>query len=344
MIHIIGINEKKRWNKYVEASLEAVFCQTNDYHSLENDKEPFLFVYEKDWGFIAIPFLKRPIPDTNYYDLSSVYGYGGPMSNKHIHSLEAEHLELFQKSFLCFLHENNFVSVFLRLNPFTKQNRLFEKIGGLYPNGKSVVIDLSLSSEERRKQYRENVKCSIRRCRQKGYKIREEVSKKGIKQFTNIYNETMHRKKASDFYFFSEEYVSKLLYSPDFETKIYIAYDGDKPICGTLVIFYEGIVHAHLIGTTIDYLKDSPAKLMVDTLCDIGKEKGMKFYHLGGGIGFKEDTLFEWKKGFSQYFLDYYSWRFVSEKNIYLKLVEKQGIDPNSQIDFFPLYRYQLIG
>ncbi|ADY51407.1 hypothetical protein Pedsa_0835 [Pseudopedobacter saltans DSM 12145] len=344
MIHLIDCKEKNRWDKYVKESLETAFCHTNDYHSLEKHKESFLFVFEEDWGFIAIPFLKQPIPNTNYYDLTSVYGYGGPISNLDLQNLDEERLNLFEESFLRFLKENNFVSVFLRLNPFTNQSCLFKNIGGLFPNGRTVAIDLNLSVEERRRQYRANVKYSIRKCKQKGFCLEEVNSEKGLHHFMDIYNATIYRKNASEFYFFSFEYVSKLLRSTEFEAKIYVVYDGDIPICGTLIIFYNEIVHVHLIGTVYDYYKYSPAKFTVDRLCDIGKEKGMKFLHLGSGVSFKEDSLFEWKKGFSNILLDYHSWRYVPEKSIYLTLVKNRGIDPNTLIDFFPLYRYKLIG
>src|SRR5690606_23493484 len=154
----------------------------------------------------------------------------------------------------------------------------------------------------------------------------------------------MQRKSASEFYFFNEEYFSGLLGSKEVDAKIFMVYDKDTPICGTFIICYNEIVQAHLVGTNSEYLKDSPAKFMVDVICDIEKEKGMKFYHLGSGLGFKEDSLFEWKKGFSDLFLDYYSWRFIPEESLYLKMLKNQGIDPDISVDFFPLYRYRLIG
>ena len=344
MIHLIEISDKKQWNKYVENAINTAFCHTHDYHFLEKDKEAFLFVYEENWGFIAIPFLKRLIPNTVYYDLTSVYGYGGPISNLKIDELSQDIIESFERNFLAFLKENNFVSVFLRLNPFSIQNNLFNDLGGVFPNGRTVAIDLSLKPEDRKRKYRENVKACIKKCVQKGYYVKEVKSKKGLTQFLDIYWDTMYRKSASEFYFFNEEYISGLIASKEFDTKIYMVYDNDIPICATLIICYQEVIHAHLIGTSSEYLKDSPAKFMVDVVCDLEKERGMKYYHLGGGIGFKEDSLFEWKKGFSNLLLDYYSWRFIPEESLYLKMVKNQGIDPATSVDFFPLYRYRLIG
>lgn len=63
----------------------------------------------------------------------------------------------------------------------------------------------------------------------------------------------------------------------------------------------------------------------------------MKYYHLGGGLGFKEDKLFNWKAGFSDLFLEYKSWRYVANEQIYNSLVNLIGIDPHNNIDYFPL-------
>ena len=66
----------------------------------------------------------------------------------------------------------------------------------------------------------------------------------------------------------------------------------------------------------------------------------MRYYHLGGGLGFKEDSLFKWKSGFSDLLLNYKSWRFVINTPQYQSLVQKAGMTLSSEVDFFPLYRY----
>jgi hypothetical protein len=65
----------------------------------------------------------------------------------------------------------------------------------------------------------------------------------------------------------------------------------------------------------------------------------MRYYNLGGGVGFKEDSLFTWKAAFSPLHLPYKTWRYIANPAVYNALLEERGIDKNSNIDFFPLYR-----
>ncbi|WP_449439123.1 hypothetical protein [Pedobacter steynii] len=74
----------------------------------------------------------------------------------------------------------------------------------------------------------------------------------------------------------------------------------------------------------------------------LGRELGVKQYNLGGGLGFKEDSLFRWKVNFSNHTVDYQSWRFVANPEIYTSMLSQQDIDITSEIDFFPLYRLQV--
>jgi hypothetical protein len=69
----------------------------------------------------------------------------------------------------------------------------------------------------------------------------------------------------------------------------------------------------------------------------------MKYLHLGGGVGFKEDSLFDWKKGFSDLSFNYYSLRQVVNKEVYATLIGDRGLNPQEDVDFFPLYRYRTL-
>jgi hypothetical protein len=66
----------------------------------------------------------------------------------------------------------------------------------------------------------------------------------------------------------------------------------------------------------------------------------MHYYILGGGIGYKQDSLFFGKLGLSDLTMDYKSWRFIANSEIYQQLLDNKGIDKNLDVDFFPLYRY----
>lgn len=338
MIFEITIDQKEEWKGYVRRCANYDFYHTWDYHSLDTSGEPMLFVYQEGDDFIAFPLLKRPIPNSNLFDLTSVYGYAGPFSNKKFDDLDETFLENFRYSFSDHLKSRKYISVFTRLHPFLYQDKLMKRFGGVCIQGRTVAIDLTVPLEKQREKYNKNVKYYIRKTKRKGYQIKEARGLNEMLVFREIYLENMKRIKAESSYLFSFQYFSDLLKAGDFDCKLMLVYDGETAISGAIITCTNGIVQVHLIATKTDYLVDSPAKLLVDEISVMARNAGMKYCHLGGGLGFKEDSLFAWKASFSDLFLSYNSWGYVANESAYNTLVAQNGIS-NRSSDFFPLYR-----
>ncbi|ASU34759.1 GNAT family N-acetyltransferase [Mucilaginibacter xinganensis] len=340
MTQLFTIADKNEWNWYVQNAMEYDFCHTWHYHHIDTSASSLLFIYEEGTDFIALPLVKRQIPGSTFYDLTCVYGFSGPISNKKMEDLGDTMIENFKAAFLDFVEAGKYVSVFSRMHPFYKQQILLETLGGVHENGLTVVLDLSINIEEQRKRYRQSTMDAVKHAWKKGFKVREEKGPAAVATFIEIYNETMSRVGASDSYLFSETYINQLINTEEYHAKILMVYDGDTVISSTIIIFTNGIIQAHLVGTRTKYLCHSPTKFLVDEITIIGRALGMRYYNLGGGVGFKDDTIFKWKTSFTDYVLPYKSWRFIANPSVYQQLLHEKGIDENSDVDFFPLYRY----
>ena len=333
------LKQKDDWIKYVKLAADYDFYHSWHYHSLAANGNPILFVYAEAGNFIALPLLERAIPDTIYYDLHCVYGYTGPISNLKFADLDDGLMDNFLKAFFLFLDKGNYISVFSKLHPFFSQNELLQRTEGLFENGKTIAINLQQNIEEQRKQYRQTTRDSIKKCRKFGYVAVESKLQPDIAAFAKLYQSNMTRISAADFYLFDEAYFTNLIHSTEFDCKLILIYANQDIVCGSIIMCTNGIIQGHLIATNAIYLKNSPAKFLVDEVSELGRKWNMKYYHLGGGLAFKEDSLFEWKLGFSNMVLDYYSWRYVANKTVYNQLVENSGNHLQSNADFFPLYR-----
>ena len=206
MTQIITIDQKQEWVSYIRRSAEHDFYHTWHYHSLDTSGDPILFVYEEAERFIAFPMIKRKIDNSQYSDLTSVYGYPGPVSNPGFENMEDDLMENFKREFLNFLKNGRIVSVFSRLHPFMKQQSLIDKFGGVFENGRTVAIDLTVPIEVQRSKYRETVYASIKQLWRKGYHIKESKTIEDIRVFIDIYTENMKRIGATDYYLFNEQY------------------------------------------------------------------------------------------------------------------------------------------
>lgn len=341
--YTITLAEESKWRSLVKRALKYDFYHSWTYHSLDNTVgKALMFVYEEGPDFMAIPLIKRDIPDSSYHDMSSVYGYSGPVSNRDFKTLTTGFITRFKRSFLDFLKEAQVVTVFSRLNPFFDQSALVECFGGLVDNGKVVVFDLSLSLEVQQQNYHGGVLRKIRKLREKGYYVKEANTDEDIRNFVSIYTLNMLRVDASETYYFDEAYFKALLHTDEFDARLIFVYDKDDyPVCGAVVVLTNGIMQAHLLGTRAAYLADSPAKLLTEEITILGRKLGAKYYNLGGGLGFKEDSLFLWKTNFSSLTMSYQTWRFVADQEAYTALILQQEIEPQTEVDFFPLYRLQ---
>ncbi|WP_069660279.1 GNAT family N-acetyltransferase [Arcticibacter eurypsychrophilus] len=340
MISLITVFQKKDWTNYVQQSLQYDFYHTWYYHSLIKDDEPLLFVLHEGDDFVAFPLLKRTIPNSDLYDLTCVYGYTGPISNRRFDDLPTQMMDDFKSGFLNYLKEAKIVSVFSRLHPFFNQIPLMEKFEGVCDNGKVVILDLQMPLEEQRSKYQKRALEKIRQLRRNGFEVKEAHSQHDINAFVKIYTENMKRIGATDFYLFNEEYFEDLLSSKEFNSKLLMVYHNGEPVCGSVIICTQNIIQAHLLGTRTDHFRDSPAKLLTDEISIIGRQLGMHYFNLGGGVGFKEDSLFLWKSAFSSKSLDFKSWRYIADLENYNTLVNEAQLDPELNVDYFPLYRY----
>lgn len=331
------ITDSEQWAGYVEKSIGYDVYHTLHYHNLDKRGEPVLFVYEEDDTFIALPLLKRAIEHVDFCDFTSSYGYAGPISNKKFDTLSDALIGRFKYSFAKFMQNNRAVTVFSRLNPFINQCYLLDKMGGVRHNGKTVYIDLSQSLDEQRARYDKRLKRQIRQLRKRGYLIKYADTQEEIRLFTDMYNKNMRRLNAAPSYFFNEDYFTALLKNSAFNCELLLIYDGEEMICGATVMWSDGVIRNHLSATSESHIHVSPSKLLTDEISVMGRELGMKFFHLGGGVGGKEDTLFRFKLAFSYLVLADNIWCYIADEAVYSQIIEQKNIKDNT--DYFPLYR-----
>jgi hypothetical protein len=343
MKKIITLIESEEWASYIKRTAKHDFYQTSTYHSLDESGVAILFVYEEGVDFIAIPLIKREIPKTDLFDFTSVYGYSGPFANKCFKDLEESFMVKFKNHFLDYLKKEKIVSIFTRIHPFFDQHILLNKFGGVYSNGKVIAIDLTISLDEQRSRYQNTVFSHIKKLNKKGYAVKEAKELADIQTFYYMYTASMHRLFAKKSYFFSEKYFINLLNSKEINAKLLFVYNEvGYPICGAIAVFTNQIIQVHLLATDIIYYSESPSRFLIDEITIVGRKLGMKYCNLGGGLSYKEDSLFNWKQTFSKLTIEYNSWRYIVNQDLYYKILNKFNIKEDPSSDLFPIYRFSV--
>lgn len=338
---IVNISEKEVWDHYVRRARIADLYHTRDYHLLDSQGESFLFVYEKDDLFIAFPLIKRAIDGSIYFDCTSVYGYTGPISNVDFSEIPLNICYEFERLFDGYLKSANIVSVFCVLHPLSNQQFLLKRPDRLVQVGKTIAVDLRQSLEEQRLQYRRPIRMKINQLRRKGFEVRLADSTDQLRQFAEIYRENMIKVGASKKYLFDDAYFEDFMNAIDFKPELLLAYYQDQPVAGAMVAMTNNIMQLHLAGTRIEFFKESPMKLLFDEACLLGRSREMQFMHLGSGVGGKEDSLFHFKRGFSEKLCNFTTWRYIVNEDVYEALVDKKLAGrERPDTSLFPLYRF----
>lgn len=333
------------WNGTISKTLLYDFYHTSCYHKIEqkeNETAVILVAYSKN-DHLCLPIIIKSIHGTDYFDATSVYGYCGPVASKPFNELQPELIDFFKTNFIEYCNQNNIISVFSRLHALIPQRDIFQNFGEVIDLNKTVAIDLTLPLDEQRKAFRKSNKSEINQLKgKKGYVFQQVDTKDeaSIKEFVNIYHETMKRVEAKPYYFFGLEYFKQLLNNPCFECDLLIAKKDDDMAAGAIFTRTNSIMQYHLAGTKEAYIQDTPMKLILDEARKIGKENGLKYLHLGGGVGGSdEDSLFRFKSGFSKNFFQFSVWNLIVNQEEYDKLVKEKGLKQEDYPNFFPLYR-----
>jgi Acetyltransferase (GNAT) domain len=345
---VIPASDDAAWDAVLARVVEYDFHHLAGYHRLAEylgEGTAGLFVYRDGEHLIAVPLLLRPINDqepAGPWDATSVYGYAGPIASHA--SLPQTVIDGFQRSLREELISRRIVTVFSRLHPLIEQRPLVAGLGETAVCGPTVSIDLTLTPEEQWAGYSKGTRRLIRRATEAGVVCVHEPNLEHLLEFGAMYRETMERVGATSSYFYDDAYFERMAAELGSVMHLFVALvDGRPAACG-LFTLCDGIVQAHLGASRSEYAALSPVRLIDDTARRWAVDAGARVLHLGGGLGGKEDGLFQYKAGFSDRRHDFRVWRWVVDDATYDDLCRKRGPAEGPPAacgsgQFFPAYR-----
>jgi serine/alanine adding enzyme len=313
-------------------------------NELIEDGAAEFFEVKTSHGHITDSFIKRKIEmkvnDTTYYDIISGYGYGGPI----VH--EASNLDALINDYKTaaseYCQEHNIVSSFVRFHPVFGNQEPFKSVFEVSYLRDTVGTTLNKYEDTFQSEFSSTARNKVRkRLKNENLSSHINMGFVGIGEFINIYQSTMNRHHADRFYYFKDEYFYRMkeLFQKDIMT-ISIKY-GKETIAMGLYLLSGNIIHDHLNGTKVPYLKYSPAYLLKYAALRWGEKNGYKLIHYGGGVTNDcGDSVLGFKKRFSRHTtFQYYTGKKIWNNAIYQKLLAQVGTHVDEESDFFPAYR-----
>jgi len=323
-----------------DINLLADIYYSNEYISLYLKKGEILFDFEyrEENLFFINKAIKRPIKqigdiaiDDGYYDLETAYGYGGFYTNSDDkHFIKRAFKEYYKKC-----ENEKIIAEFIRFHPFNnfpiKYNNYLEF--NIYDRD-VVIITLNKNIID---SYSSKVRNIIKKADKK---VTIQKSDNLIK-FINLYNGTMKRNSATDFYFFSEDIFKNLykiknidLYKVVFENEI---------IAMGFFIKGEDFIHYHLSANSILSYSLNANYALLYNLSEIGKKEGKSYFILGGGTtSLADDSLLKFKKKFSKETKPFYISGKIYNKKMYRRYIELWEEQSKVEVKYFLKYRLDI--
>ena len=349
LMYVFGTAVTAQWMNVLARARQYDFHHLPQYHRVAEQRGEGiaqLFVYSEGEYIIALPLLLRAIDASQpneWQDATSVYGYGGPVASHE--NLPPAVVRGFQSALAEQLQRRRVVSVFSRLHPLIPQQEMIAGLGECPCNGETISIDLTRTDAEQRARYNKSCRTSLRKLREGGFVGLHDREKRYLPEFVEVYLETMRRAGAQSSYFFDEDYFNLLTRELSDVSHLFVALKGDEVAAATLCTICDGIVQDHLGGTRDAFLKFSPDRLVVDTERVWAKQMGARVFHLGGGVGAQQDSVFRYKAGFSDRRHTFRTWRWIIAPDAYDELSQSaaacnaaNGLRTISE-GYFPAYR-----
>lgn len=283
-----------------------------------------MWCYESDGEKLCYPFLLNPIilqgadgksRQTPFQDISGIYGYSGPLST----TSEASFLQEAWRIFDQWAARHNVTSEFIRFSTYAGNHDWAHPDVAVEYNRPVAIALLPDHADTFMAELAGKTRNMIRKALKSGLVAKQVDVKSGLGDFRRLYEQTMDRNRATDFFMYDDAYYECLLDLPPDELLLSMVYrDGD------VVAAAMGLVHAdmafyHLGASTLEASRGGAGNLaLYQMACDL-IERGVGYFSVGGGrTTAEDDALFRFKRSNATSTGEFY---------IGKRVIDRQGYD-----------------
>lgn len=342
MLTVYSLEKAEQWDAVVRTFRDYDVYWLSGYvkaFQLHGDGEPLLFHYEdgETRGINVVmlrdvakdPRFAGRIPEDTYKDIVTPYGYGGWL-------IEGENTEALFSAYLTWLQDNDIISEFVRFHPMLQNHEKCTDFFEVIRLGEVVHMDLS-SPEGIWENITSKNRNVIRKAIKNDVKIYNGRFPAIYEDFRKIYNMTMDKDNAEEYYYFGERFYQSVLEDLPHNAQVFWAEKDSSVIAASIILSTNGRMNYHLSGSLREYSSLAPTNLILYRAALWGNANGCKTFYLGGGVGSGEDSLFKFKRAFYKGDLN----RFYIGRKIYnqAKYDELLAMRPHTDSSYFPKYR-----
>ena len=288
------------WNNYLDkfSPNDKDIYYTEEYVKLyeTNIDKALCFVYENNDFVVLMPFLQRKIGD--FFDFETPYGYGGPIFNRNCETSIKNAL----KAMIDCFREHNYIAGFVRFHPLLANAYKCKEMIPVINDRKTIAMNTSLSEDDLwQLEINTKNRNTTRKAQKAGLIFEVDQHFNNLKDFIELYNQTMQRLSADEFYFFSKKYYRDFVDSLSNKSFLGVVKYESKIIAAAIFMYSQYYGHYHLSGSNKDFQNLCPNNLLLFEAAKELKRRGIKRFHLGGGSDSDpKNSLLEFKSRFGR--------------------------------------------
>jgi len=296
---------------------------------LEEGRPRFLHL-EGDEGDVVFVSLVREVPSGTAYDVITPYGYGGPVATGS-NPPTRQFWQLYQD----WCEANGILTSFIRFHPLFANQRYAGP--GVRVEPLAGTVGWRLDQRDLLATMHSSQRNACRKALREGVTVTAVQSPADLAWFASLYELTMRRLGARDFYLFSEDYWDLLATRLRDRIVLFEAGAAGEVVASALTFQTPPWLHYHLAATSDRGRTLGASNLVLYEAAVWAQQRGCERFHLGGGGGGDDDSLLSFKRRFDPGgMLECAVGKAVHDPVAYRAL---SGREAGDLAGFFPAYR-----
>ena len=330
---IIEAVNTQAWKQHLSAFERVDVCHLPEYHSAYQrhftDAKALMWCFRENDNLLCYPFLLSPvillasdgsIEETEYFDVSGIYGYSGPLST----SSDQGFLDKAWSAFEEWTLRENVISEFIRFSSYVENHKIAHPEMLVEPNRPVAIAILPAEPDQYLSQLGSKTRNMIRKALKAGYETRCTSLKTELDQFRDLYSETMERNQAPDFFYYDDAYYTQLMALPENELRLFSVFSGNEMVAAAVGLIHRDMAFYHLGASKIEASRQGAGNLALFAMAKYLIEQKVTYFCVGGGrTTSDDDPLFRFKKSNATSVKDFYIGKRVIQPTAYASIVKK---------------------
>jgi hypothetical protein len=293
MHRLIAASECAPWNEALALIGDVDATCLPEYHLAYAlrvpQSSPLLWHFSQGGHHLVYPFLLTPVvldgAATGYHDISSVYGYTGPIAT----TRDTAFLDAAWQAFDGFAAQQNIVAEFIRFSPFSRNERFAHPQATVQANRSLAISALAATQEALLQSLGSKTRNMLRKAAREGLTARELELPLQLPAFRALYEETMRRNNAPEFFWYDDAYWQHLLKLGKNGLRLFGTFAGEQMVAASMAIARGKSGLYHLGASLTEYARLGAGNLSLYAMSCGLMAGGVTYLNMTGGRTVRPD-------------------------------------------------------